>query len=56
MLSVPPTVKEKQRAVARDLEIYLARTLASNGSPETQPKKVSRPSASVSDAPINGII
>ena len=56
MLSVPPTVREKQRAVLGAIGIYLARTLASNGSPETQPKKVSRPSASVSDGQINGII
>jgi hypothetical protein len=46
----------KAKSGARGLGIYLARTLASNGSPETQPKKVSRPSASVSDAQINGII
>jgi hypothetical protein len=46
----------KAKGGARGLGIYLARTLASNGSPDTQPKKVSRPSASVSDAQINGII
>jgi hypothetical protein len=36
--------------------IYLAQMLASNGSPQIQPIKVSRPSAIVSDAQINGII
>ena len=49
-------MREKQRAVLGAIGIYLARTLASNGSPETQPIKVSRPSAIVSDAQLNGTI
>ena len=52
----PIPMREKQRAVLGVIGIYLARTLASNGSPEVQPIKVSRPSATVSDAQINGII
>ena len=49
-------MREKQRAVLGAIAIYLARTLANNGSPEIQPIKVSRPSAIVSDAQSNGII
>jgi hypothetical protein len=43
-----------QRAVLGAIGIYLARTLASSSRPEIQPMNVSKPSAIVSDAQING--
>src|SRR5437868_6510977 len=52
----PAPTKVKQKAVLGAIGIYLARTLASNGTPEIQPMSVSRPNAIASDAQINGII
>jgi hypothetical protein len=52
----PRPIKVKQKAVLGAIGIYLARTLASNGTPEIQPMSVSKPNAIASDAQISEII
>lgn len=52
----PTPIKVKQKAVLGAIGIYLARTLASSGTPEIQPISVSRPNAIASDAQTNGIV
>ena len=52
----PTPIKVKQKAVLGAIGIYLARTLASNGTPEIHPISVSKPNAIASNPQINGMI